>query len=403
VKQLNPYQVVEGVPDPSKFAAQREEVVELLGIEALLEKDLQQISNGERRKVLLARALLKSPKLLILDNPFTGLDAGFRDRLERIIGHLIDGELRIILVTNGRDELPPGVTHVLLMNHHGVAAQGPKEAILRGLSGHQLVIPGLSERAELPALMEEQEGAAGEQSQVLVHMEKVSVSYNGAQILTEVDWTVRTGEHWALLGPNGAGKTTLLSLILGDNPHAYANDITLFGKRRGSGESIWDIKRQIGWVAPELHLYYPKNIPCLDLVCSGFFDSVGRYHKCSADQNKMAMGWLQRLRMQQCADRSFGGLSEGEQRMILIARALVKHPALLILDEPCQGLDAANRDRVLQAVETIGDHTGATIIYVTHQGDALPSIITHMLRLDRGRVAGRVEVDNTDNWRVSHG
>lgn len=403
VNQINPYQVVEEHPDPSKYAVQRDRVVELLDIEALLERDIQQISTGERRKVLLARALLKSPQLLILDNPFTGLDAGFRDRLERIISHLMGGDMRIILVTNGRDEVPPGVTHVLLMDRRGFAAQGPKEAILRSLSSRQEAILGQLETPVSPAVLEPQAGVTVAQSQVLVRMENVSVSYDGVQILSEIDWTIRRGERWALLGPNGAGKTTLLSLILGDNPHAYANDVTLFGRRRGSGESIWDIKRQIGWVAPELHLYYPKDTICFDLVCSGFFDSIGCYYRCSTEQHKTAEVWLQRLGMLQYADRSFGELSEGEQRMILIVRALVKHPALLVLDEPCQGLDADNRDRVLQMVETIGNETDTTAIYVTHHGDALPSVITHVLRLDRGRIASRVKVDNMEKRRVSHG
>lgn len=403
VNQINPYQVVEEHLDPSRYAAQRDRVVELLGIEALLGRDIQQISNGERRKVLLARALLKSPQLLVLDNPFTGLDAGFRDRLEQIISRLMDGDMRIILVTNGREELPPGVTHVLLMEHGGGVVQGPKEAILRSLSSRQEAILDQLETSEPPAVLEPKAAVTVAQSRVLVRMKNVSVSYDGVQILSEIDWTIRKGERWALLGHNGAGKTTLLSLILGDNPHAYANDITLFGKRRGSGESIWDIKRRIGWVAPELHLYYPKDTNCFDLVCSGFFDSIGRYYRCSAEQHKTAELWLQRLGMRQHAERSFGELSEGEQRMVLIVRALVKHPALLVLDEPCQGLDADNRDRVLQMVETIGNETDTTAIYVTHHGDALPSVITHVLRLDRGRIVSKVKMDGMEKRRVSHG
>jgi molybdate transport system ATP-binding protein len=223
-------------------------------------------------------------------------------------------------------------------------------------------------------------------------MKDVSVGYKGVQVLEQVDWTVRQGENWALLGPNGAGKTTLLSLILGDNPQAYANDITLFGKRRGSGESIWDIKAHIGWVAPELHLYYPKHVSCSDVVCSGFFDSIGHYHKYSTQQHETAMAWMRRLGVEQYADLNFGELSEGEQRLVLITRALVKEPELLVLDEPCQGLDARHRDQVLQAVEGIGNHLNTSGIYVTHHLDALPSIITHVLRLEEGRVKSKTRM-----------
>jgi len=187
----------------------------------------------------------------------------------------------------------------------------------------------------------------------------------------------------------------LLSLILADNPQAYANDITLFGKRRGSGESIWEIKQSIGWVAPELHLYYPRSATCLDVVCSGFFDSVGLYRRPSAHQRESASAWLRTLGLD-CAEAVFAEVSEGEQRLALLARAMVKNPALLVLDEPCQGLDAGNRDRVLQAIDSIGgDKT--SLIYVTHRGDELPRRITRVLSLNQGRVVGQAELVHRDD------
>jgi molybdate transport system ATP-binding protein len=216
-------------------------------------------------------------------------------------------------------------------------------------------------------------------------MENVRVSYNGMSVLQGINWIVREGERWALMGPNGAGKTTLLSLILGDNPQAYANEIALFGRRRGSGESIWEIKRRIGWVAPELHLYYPFHATGFDVVCSGFFDSVGLYRRCSPQQREEVQAWTERLSIADCAEAMFRQLSEGQQRMVLIARALVKQPQLLVLDEPCQGLDAHNRDRVLEAVDLVGVNLDASMIYVTHEKDELPKSITHMLRLDGGK------------------
>jgi molybdate transport system ATP-binding protein len=392
VSRMNPYQIVEERTDPAKFLARREKVIGLLGLDGLLERDIVQVSNGERRKVLLARALLRNPRLLILDNPFTGLDVAFRAKLKQIIGSLMRDEMRVILVMNDRDEIPPGITHILLLDEGGVVAQGSKAEILDRVPTRREAVPERSV-APMPRKGEDQQAEDGvADSQVVVDMENVSVSYAGVPILNDINWTVRKGEKWALLGPNGAGKTTLLSLILGDNPHAYAHEITLFGIRRGSGESIWDIKRNIGWVAPELHLYYPKNVTCYDVVCSGFFSFVGRHRRCSPQQRETARGWLQRLGFLQHADMAFGRISEGEQRMILIARALVKDPGLLVLDEPCQGLDAGNRDRVLRMVEAIGSDLDTTIIYVTHHRDALPKVITHVLRLDEGRVVSRQKV-----------
>jgi molybdate transport system ATP-binding protein len=217
-------------------------------------------------------------------------------------------------------------------------------------------------------------------------MERVNVSYGGVRILQDIDWTVRLGEHWALMGPNGAGKTTLLSLILGDHPQAYANNISLFGKRRGQGESIWEVKRRIGWVAPELHLYHPRGVSGLHVVCSGFHDSVGLYRACTPQQRQTARQWMQRLGIESCADVSFDKLSEGEQRLVLLARALVKYPLLLILDEPCQGLDAGNRTRVSQIVDAVGNQGETSVIYVTHNPDELPRITSHVLELTRGKI-----------------
>jgi molybdate transport system ATP-binding protein len=207
-----------------------------------------------------------------------------------------------------------------------------------------------------------------------------------------VDWTIREGERWALVGPNGAGKTTLLSLILADNPQAYANRFALFGRDRGSGESIWEIKQQLGWVAPELHLYYPVGATCQDVVCSGFFDSVGLYRRCAPEHRAAAAGWMARLGISGCRDTPFARLSEGQQRLALVARALVKHPRLLVLDEPCQSLDRSNRDLVLEAIDDLTIRLAATIIYVTHRSDELPSTITHVIRLHDGLVTETCQV-----------
>jgi molybdate transport system ATP-binding protein len=382
VGKINPYQLLEQRPDPAVFAARRKQVIELVGVEPLLARKANQLSNGERRKALLARALLKDPKLLILDNPFTGLDERFRARLKEILAGLMQSELRLIVVGTSPDDAPPGITHALLVEKMQVIAQGPREMVLDGQA--------ITERtASFDWIARAEQGTEGTQCPELVRMEDVTVSYHGRQVLRGVNWTVRQGEHWALLGPNGAGKTTLLSLILGDNPQAYANTISLFGKRRGSGESIWEIKRNIGWVAPELHLHYPASVACFDVVCSGFADSFGLYHKCSPQQQAAARAWMQRLGIAQHAGTAFGRLSEGEQRMLLIARALVKQPALLVLDEPCQGLDVSKRERVIQAIEAVSHSLDTSLIYVTHDPGELPGIMTHLIRLDEGRVVAQ--------------
>ncbi len=389
VRRINPFQVVERSSDP-EFEVRRRDAVEQLELGNLLDRKLVALSNGERRKVAIARALLTNPRLLILDNPFVGLDERFRVKLRENLENLMQGEMRVLLVGTSRDEIPPGITHILWVQDNRAIAQGPRTSVMDGVTS---VDPHSAPRlATLPVAFASQSRAEREpSSKTLVHMENVSVSYNGTPVLRQVNWTIRENERWALIGPNGAGKTTLLSLILADNPQAYANNIALFGKLRGSGESIWEIKRNIGWVAPELQQYYPRNATCLDVVCSGWFDSVGLYQECSTHQRQVALSWLQQFGLAEHAGTELGQVSHGEQRLTLLARALVKSPTLLVLDEPCQGLDGDNRDRVVQAVDGISRRPNTSMIYVTHRADELPQSITHVLKLSEGQVVELVQ------------
>ena len=353
------------------FSTRRERIVREFGLKPLLNERLIELSNGERRKVSIAQALLKNPALLILDNPFEGLDVKFRATLKKNLETLMRGDARVIIVGTGREEMPSGITHVLRIGEDHMVSVGLRDDMLSGSGSTGKVSPG------------KKKPAPKKSSKILVVMKNVNVSYNKIPVLRKLSWTVREGEKWALFGPNGAGKTTLLSLILGDNPQAYANDITLFGKRRGTGESIWEIKRKIGWVSPELQLYYPAEATCLDVVCSGFFDTVGLYRAPSPRQEKVARSWLKKFGLAERAETLFQDISEGEERLVLLARALVKDPALIVLDEPCQGLDATNRDRVLAAVDSVAAHPRRAMIYVTHRTDELPSSITHTLKLEK--------------------
>ena len=412
IRRINPFQVIDHAPDPT-FATRRAEIIAQLELESLLAKNVIQLSNGERRKVAIARALLKQPKLLILDNPFGGLDERYRGKFTRNLENLMQSDLRVIIVGTNRDEIPAYITHVLRVERDHVVAH------IRDVGATLVVAPiGELPTGRIPGRPQGRspkrptgrptgrpqgqpqgrpqgrphgrpQGSPLRESdssrKIFVQMKNVNVAYNGTQILRGVNWTVRENENWALLGANGAGKTTLLSLILADNPQAYANDITLFGKPRGSGESIWEIKQHIGWVAPELQLYYPRGATCFDVVCAGWFDSVGLYHQCADDQRASAQTWLERVGLAEYATTRFDHLAEGEQRLALLARALVKNPTLLVLDEPCQGLDENNRDHILQMIDATR-RPDTSLIYVTHRADELPKSITHILRLDQGQI-----------------
>ncbi len=214
-------------------------------------------------------------------------------------------------------------------------------------------------------------------------MNKVSIRYGDRTILSELDWTVHNGERWALSGQNGAGKSTLLSLVCADNPQSYACDIVLFDRQRGHGESIWDIKKHIGYVSPEMHRAYNRDMPAIRIVASGLKDSVGLYVKPSADDYTTCRQWMRFFGIEELADRTFLKLSSGEQRMVLLARAFVKDPELLILDEPLHGLDAARGELVKEIINTFCQRKNKTLIIVTHYKENLPQCITDSIYLKR--------------------
>ncbi len=351
-----------------------------LNIGPLLGRAVRVLSNGEIRKVLISRALRSSPDLLILDEPFAGLDAASRKTLSQAISSLMAEGTQIILITQRLEEVVAGISHVLLIREGRVDRAGRRAEVLtsegmKPFSAGPFSLPSLPRPIPAPAM-----GSLAE-ADLLVEMRNVHVAFGGVKILERLTWSVRRGEKWAVMGPNGSGKTTLLSLISGDNLQAYANDIRLFGFRRGEGQSIWDIRKRIGLVSPELQLRYRKGIPVRDVVLSGLFDSIGLYRRVSEEQAALAREWLACVGLDDLAGRSFPQLSYGEKRLVLIARAMVKSPELLILDEPCQGLDAANRGRVLALMEEIGRQGATAMIYVTHQeGEMIPSI-QHILKL----------------------
>jgi molybdate transport system ATP-binding protein len=215
-------------------------------------------------------------------------------------------------------------------------------------------------------------------------MRGVQVTYDARPILDDVSWTVRAGERWALVGPNGSGKTTLLSLICGDHPQAYSNDVRLFGQQRGSGESIWDIKRRIGLVSPELHLYYSEPLTAAQTAATGLFDVLA-YRPTTPEQDKTIEELFDYFQIAELAKRPFARLSTGEQRLVLLVRALVKAPPVLILDEPFQGLDghAISRARILLDQRLRPDQT---LIFVSHVPKEIPESVNRRICLMEGRV-----------------
>ncbi len=381
VMDINPFEVSrEHAAARRAFAARQRRAITMLRLNKFLERPLLSLSNGETQRVQLARALSHPMRLLILDEPFIGLDTATRAHFHMALEGLMAHSLRVLLITTRVEDLPKHITHLLCVESSRVVAAGTKAEVLREHSGGGTG----AKSGRLEVRIRKREKRSGRMAAALVELRNVTVRYGKATILREVSWKVVTGESWALLGPNGSGKTTLLSLILGDNPQAFSNHVTVFGKRRGEGESVWDIKRRIGWVSPELQIHFDHSATCFEVVGSGFFDTIGLFEPLTRRQKRAVGERLAEFGMEEYAQTPLFALSPGLQRMVLLARALVKKPALLILDEPCQGLDVEHREMFVRTLDALVRYGGVTAIQVTHRTDEIPRAIRRVIRLKQG-------------------
>lgn len=345
----------------------------------LLNKRLIHLSSGELRKFLILRVLLTLPDILILDNPFIGLDVESRNILIKLLQDVVDTKrIQIVLLLSDPTDLPEFITHVLPVKERECLSPQSRQKFVKNSSLIQNIFPEIGAIPEFPLFVN---GFA--EHEVTLRMENVEIKYGNRTILRDLNWEVKNNEKWALSGANGAGKSTLLSLVYADNPQSYANTLYLFDKKRGSGESIWDIKKRIGYVSPEMHWYYNENVAVLKVVGSGFFDSVGLYRKCTDEQFGVAMEWMKVFGIEHLRDRLFLSLSSGEQRLVLLARAFVKSPDLLVLDEPLHGLDACNKEYVIRVIEQYCSLPQKTLIFVTHYLEELPPSIDKHFRLNK--------------------
>ncbi|MGN0202441.1 MAG: ATP-binding cassette domain-containing protein [Candidatus Cryptobacteroides sp.] len=332
------------------------------------------MSSGELRKHSLSKVLSTEPCLLILDNPFVGLDTASRAVLnEQLKSIATGGKTSLMLVLSRVDEIPPYMTHVVEVRDGKVL---PKQRLEEWKDGRDFTPVLPSERKEAETRPEREE---------IVCLNKVTIRYGDRTILRNLDWVVHKGEHWSITGPNGSGKSTLLGIVCADNPQSYACDISLFGRKRGSGESIWDIKKHIGYVSPELHRSFKRDILAERIVANGLRDFHGLFTKADEDEIRIARRCLERFGAGHLAGTSFLNISSGEQRLVLLARAFVKNPDLLILDEPFHGLDDENVRMVREIIEEYCQNPDNTLLMVTHRMEELPSCIDRNLTLEVNR------------------
>lgn len=364
----------------ANFHRLSEQFATKLGISTLLDRPFMQLSTGESRKVLFCHLLVQQPDLLILDEPFEGLDKASVKAWQALLAEL-QTEMAIVLIVNRFNDIPAQASHIALLDNLQLILQGTRAEIEPLPLFNQLKFAEQNVFTPIPEPASPIEILPANQPRFALN--KVVIQYGERKILDNLSWTVEAGQHWWVKGENGAGKSTLLSVLTGDHPQSYSNEVKIFGKQRGSGETIWEIKQRIGYVSSQLHMDYRVNCSALDVLISGFFDSIGVYHQVPQSIQLKAQAWLERLNLTAFAKKPFRTLSWGQQRLLLIARAMVKHPPVLILDEPLQGLDGLNRTLVKQFIEQLVSNSQTQLIFVSHQESDAPNCLTHLFEFVR--------------------
>jgi molybdate transport system ATP-binding protein len=357
-----------------------DKTIAALNLTELIDEQTIKLSNGETKRLMIAAALLKNPMLLLLDNPMTGLDVQTRKTFNVLLNEISASGIIIIMATSG-SELPDVITNVAVLDNGNISERLTKPEF--EASEHKTKYAPTINISALRELVSVHQQSTYKN---IISMTDIIIKYDKKIILNKVNWQVNPGDKWALLGPNGAGKSTLLSLVNGDNPQAYANNIILFDKKRGTGESIWDIKSKIGFVSPELYQYFPTDNSCLQVIESGFYDTLGLFRQSSKSKADLALKWMQALEIDRYARTLLKNIPASAQRLCLLARALIKNPALLIFDEPCQGLDDHQQQHFKAVIDAICRLSPVTLIYVTHYQHEIPDSVDKVLRLDKGEV-----------------
>lgn len=351
---------------------QIEDRIKDLGFADLQQAQLIQLSSGEHKKLQLIRGLWAKPQLLILDEPYTGLDKKSRAVLNDWLDDLVTAGVQLILISNDK-VLPKSINRFAHIVNGKIEQVDHPDTLSKDAK---------RQKKELPAFLKELPDTNYE---TVAELNNIHIRYGEKEVLKDISWKVKVGEKWLLQGPNGSGKSTLLSLINGDHPQAYGHDMTLFGNKRGSGESIWDIKAKIGMISPEMHWYFDQNATVWHTIASGFYDSIGWFIDVKYQEKKQIEELLTFFDLTKYKDELLHTLPLSKQRLAMLARTIIKNPPLLVLDEPCQGLDNEQAKYFNDVVDELVRH-GKTLIYVGHYESLLPSCIEHRIVLEKGEV-----------------
>ncbi len=372
-----PMPTVKDLIDSSK-GSDKDFWTEKLSLAPLFHKTLIMLSSGELRRFLIATVLMQKPDILIFDNPFIGLDTDTKAMLNQLFANIATTQNMIFIIPDIK-EIPEVSKSVIPVKNMQVMPKMSREDFLADTDFQKQLYPY---DPNFKIILPDKEHSDLKPFDIAAQLNSVTIEYPKRTLFKNLSWTIRQGEKWALTGGNGSGKSTLLSLITADNPRAYNMDITLFDRKRGTGESIWDIKKRIGYISAEMHLYFRENQPCIKVVASGLFDTQGLFRVCHDQQYAKAMEIMRTFGIAHLAEKPFLKTSDGEQRLVLLARTMIKNPDLLILDEPLHGLDAVNKARARKIISHYCAQPQRTLIYVTHNFDEIPGNIDKSLKIN---------------------
>ncbi len=355
-------------------------LLEAFGMSHCLQVGYRQLSSGQSRKVLFLQKLASGATTLVIQNPYDGLDERSCNELNLAMQQLSDRNIALILLVNSAGDIPAWCTNLALVTSGRMTLVENRDQMKLLPKVHK----DAGHPASAPITEDSTESATTRHSQKneLIYLKDGFASYGDKKLFSGLDLKIFTGDHTLITGPNGCGKSTLLDIITGDSPKCYANNLRIFGKKRGSGESIWEIKQNMGIISPALHREHRIPGSALQVVLSGLFDSIGLYSKVSSTEIKIATRWLAWLSLEEKSNIPFRRLTFAEQRLVLIGRALIKRPKLLILDEATQGLDDVHRNSLLDLLEDVADKKISTIIFVSHRKDEQRSFFGQHIQLD---------------------
>jgi molybdate transport system ATP-binding protein len=355
-------------------------LLKAFNIDQCLSTGIRYLSSGQSRKLIMVREVIRGTQTIILQNPYDGLDIESCAELNRALQHLQKSDTSLIILVNSINDIPGWCSHLGIFNQCQLTQAGPREEMLTYLQSASPV----TAREPIPFTVHQKRENDPEKSpkDELISLKNGFAGYGESLLFTGLNLEVFTGDHTLIYGANGCGKSTLLDIFTGDNSKCYANDLRMFGQKRGGGESIWQIKQQMGIVSPSLHRDH--RVPCsaLHVVLSGLFDSIGLYSKVNSTQIREAQLWLDWIELSSLADKPFRRLPFAQQRLILIARALIKKPRLLVFDEATQGLDDDNRNKLLDLLEKIAENNLSTILFVSHRTDEFRIFFKQKIKLD---------------------